>query len=58
MSRAGRAEVRGHVTDLAVAAMREYWENEGFAAVPDLSSRDSSIRRSTFDSYAAAVDLE
>lgn len=54
--RGARNAVRGHVTGLAVAAIREYWENEGFAAVSDLTTRDSSVRRATFDSYAAAVD--
>ncbi|WP_221762251.1 abortive infection family protein [Nonomuraea sp. WAC 01424] len=56
VSRTARNAVRYHVTGLAVGAIREYWENEGFAAVPDLPARDTSVRRGTFDSYAAAVD--
>jgi hypothetical protein len=56
VSKATRNEVRHHVTNLALGAIREYWENEGFVAVADLPSQDSSVRRSTFDSYSAAVD--
>lgn len=56
VGRAARNAVRRHVTDLAKAAIREYWENEGFARVPDLPTLDTSVRRTIFDSYAAAVD--
>jgi hypothetical protein len=56
VSKAARNSVRRHVTGLAIAAVQEYWENEGFAAVPDFVSNDTSARRTTFDSYAASVD--
>lgn len=56
VGRAARTAMRRLVTDLAVAAIQDYWENEHFAAVPVPSTQDSSVRRATFASYAEAVD--
>lgn len=56
VGKAARTAMRRLVTDLAVAAIQDYWENEHFAAVPAPSTQDSSVRRATFAAYAEAVD--
>ena len=32
------------------------WQDQGFVPVSDLHYEDSSVRRTTFESYAAGVD--
>ncbi|MEV3925874.1 hypothetical protein [Actinomadura coerulea] len=56
VGKATRTAVRRLVTDLGVAAIQDYWENEHFAAIPAPSTQDSSVRRATFAAYAEAVD--
>jgi hypothetical protein len=56
LSRTARNAVRAMLTDLAKAAIAEYWENEHFTPAPDFTPGEGGVRKQTFDSYAAAVD--
>jgi hypothetical protein len=56
LSRTSRNAIRGLMSSVYVAAIREYWENEHFAPQPDFESRDGGERKNAFDSYAASVD--
>jgi hypothetical protein len=39
-----------------VKAIDGLWQDQGFMPVSDLHYEDSSVRRTTFESYAAGVD--
>jgi hypothetical protein len=39
-----------------VKAIEGLWQDQGFVPVSDLHYEDSSVRRTTFESYAAGVD--
>jgi len=56
--RATRTRFRALATDMTVRQIAESWQNENFAPVPEdeLRYTDTSVRRRTFESYAAAVD--
>ncbi len=58
VSRATRNEFRSLATDMTVRLVAEAWQNHNFAPVPEdeLNYDDSSVRRTTFETYAAAVD--
>ncbi|GAA4010250.1 hypothetical protein GCM10022232_59010 [Streptomyces plumbiresistens] len=53
-----RMKFRSLATNLTVRTIGEAWQSHNFAPIPDdeLRYTDSSIRRTTFESYAAAVD--
>ncbi|MFI6551360.1 protein kinase [Streptomyces prunicolor] len=53
-----RTALRALATNLTVRQVEEAWQSENFAPVPEdeLQYIDSSVRRRTFESYAAAVD--
>jgi hypothetical protein len=38
-----------------VKAIEGLWQDQGFVPVSDLHYEDSSVRRTTFESYAAGV---
>jgi hypothetical protein len=56
VSRTARNAVRGLMSELAQAAICEYWENEHFAPAPDFTPGEGGVRKRTFDSYAEAID--
>ncbi|MFC7842762.1 protein kinase [Streptomyces sp. NPDC057382] len=53
-----RSTFRKLATNLTVRTITEVWESHNFAPVPDDEMRytDTSVRRTTFESYSAAVD--
>lgn len=55
ISRTARNAVRGLMSELAQAAICEYWENEHFVRAPDFVPGEGGVRKRTFDSYANAV---
>jgi Abortive infection C-terminus len=56
VSRATRRALRGLATEMYVKAIEGLWQDQGFVPVSDLHYEDSSVRRTTFESYAAGVD--
>ncbi|MET9816281.1 MULTISPECIES: serine/threonine protein kinase [unclassified Streptomyces] len=58
VSPATRSTFRMLATNLTVRTIAEVWQSHNFAPVPDdeLRYTDTSVRRTTFESYAAAVD--
>ncbi|MFK8843653.1 hypothetical protein [Streptomyces sp. Ac-502] len=58
ISRATRNEFRSLATDMTVGLVSEAWQNHNFAPVPEdeLNYDDTSVRRITFETYAAAID--
>ncbi|GAB2889922.1 hypothetical protein GCM10027074_67780 [Streptomyces deserti] len=56
LSRSARNAVRGLMSGLVAGAIREYWENEHFAADPDFVPGEGGVRKQLFDAYAASVD--
>jgi hypothetical protein len=56
VSRATRRTLRGLATVMYVKAIERLWQDQGFVPVSDLHYEDSSVRRTTFESYAAGVD--
>ncbi|MFE6525213.1 abortive infection family protein [Streptomyces sp. NPDC057794] len=58
VSRATRNEFRSLATGMTVRVVAEAWQNHNFAPVPEDELRydDTSVRRITFETYAAAVD--
>ena len=48
--------VPGLATDVYVRAVAEFWEEQGFHPGTEVRYEDSSVRRTTFESYAAGVD--
>lgn len=58
VSRATRNEFRSLATGMTVRLVAEAWQNHNFAPVPEdeLAYDDTSVRRVTFESYAAGVD--
>ncbi|MFD5133139.1 hypothetical protein [Streptomyces olindensis] len=58
VSRTTRGRFRTLATNLTVRTIAEMWQSHNFAPVPEdeLRYTDTSVRRTTFESYAAAVD--
>jgi hypothetical protein len=56
VSRATRRALRGLATEMYVKAIDGLWQDQGFVPVSELHYEDSSVRRTTFESYAAGVD--
>ncbi|MGV9565038.1 AbiJ-related protein [Streptomyces sp. NPDC003480] len=58
VTRATRTAFRTLATNMTVRQISETWQSENFAPVleDELRYTDSSLRRRTFESYAAAVD--
>jgi Abortive infection C-terminus len=56
LSKATRRAFRGLATDVFVKAIQGSWQDHGFAPVSEFHYDDSSVRRTTFESYAAGVD--
>jgi hypothetical protein len=56
VSRATRRALRDLATQMYVKAIDGLWQDQGFMPVSDLYYEDSSVRRTTFESYAAGVD--
>ncbi|MFG2441100.1 protein kinase [Streptomyces sp. NPDC048508] len=56
VSRISRNAVRQLMSSLYVAAIEEYWQNEGFAPTDPIIPRQGGIRQRTFDAYEASVD--
>jgi len=56
VSRATRRTLRGLATEMYVKVIEGLWQDQGFVPVSDLHYEDSSVRRTTFESYAAGVD--
>jgi hypothetical protein len=58
VSRATCIAFRRLATNLTVRAISEAWQSHNFAPVPEdeLRYTDTSVRRTTFESYASAVD--
>lgn len=56
VSRATRRALRDLATQMYVKANDGLWQDQGFMPVSDLHYEDSSVRRTTFESYAAGVD--
>ncbi|GHE54175.1 hypothetical protein GCM10018785_24580 [Streptomyces longispororuber] len=58
VSRVTRMRFRSLATNLTVRTIAEAWQSNNFAPVPDDELRyvDTSVRRTTFESHAAAVD--
>jgi hypothetical protein len=58
VSRATRTAFRTLATNLTVRTISEAWQSQNFAPVPEdeLRYTDTSVRRTTFESYVAAVD--
>ena len=55
-SRATRQALRDLATQMYVMAIDGLWQDQGFMPVSDLHDEDSSVQRTTFESYAAGVD--
>ncbi len=51
-----RNAFRALATNIPQNTVASFWEDEGFVAVDQLDYDDSSVRRVTFQTYAAAVD--
>lgn len=56
VSKATRRTLRGLATEMYVKAIEGIWQDQGFVPVSELQYGDSSVRRTTFESYAAGVD--
>jgi hypothetical protein len=56
VSKATRRALRGLATEMEVKAIEELWQDQGFVPVSELHYEDSSMRPTTFESYAAGVD--
>jgi hypothetical protein len=56
VSRATRRALRGLATQMYVRTIEGLWQDQGFVPVSELHYEDSSVRRTTFESYAAGVD--
>jgi hypothetical protein len=58
VSRATRNGFRSLATDMTVRLVAEAWQNHNFAPVPEdeLAYDDTSVRRVTFEPYAAGGD--
>ncbi|MGW3060691.1 abortive infection family protein [Streptomyces goshikiensis] len=56
LSRTARNAVRALMSDLALGAIGEYWENQHFTQNLDTTPGGGSARKQLFDSYAASVD--
>ncbi|WP_328698042.1 hypothetical protein [Streptomyces sp. NBC_00342] len=56
LSRTARNAVRALMSTLALGAIGEYWENEHFTRILDVSPGEGGVRKQLFDSYAASVD--
>ncbi|MFD9770738.1 serine/threonine protein kinase [[Kitasatospora] papulosa] len=56
VSRATRNAVRRLMSNLYVAAITEYWENENFVQSKIATPRQGGIRQQTYDAYEASVD--
>jgi hypothetical protein len=56
VSRATRRALRSLATEIYVKAIEGLWQGQGFVPVSELHYEDSSVRRTTFESYAASVD--
>lgn len=58
VSPATRNAFRSLATDMTVRIVADLWQDHGFAPVPDedLKYDDSSVRRTTYQSYAQGVD--
>lgn len=54
--KATRRALRGLATEMYVKAIEGLWQDQGFVPVSELYYEDSSVRRTTFESYAAGVD--
>ncbi|WP_089101196.1 protein kinase domain-containing protein [Streptomyces hyaluromycini] len=56
--RATRTRFRALATNMTMRQVAESWQNENFAPVPEdeLRYTDTSVRRRSFESYAATVD--
>lgn len=55
VSKATRRALRGLATEMYVKAIEGLWQDQGFVSVSELSYEDSSVRRTTFESFAAGV---
>jgi hypothetical protein len=56
VSKATRRALRGLATEMYVKAIEGLWQDQGFVPVSDFLYEDSSVRRTTFEAYAAGVD--
>jgi hypothetical protein len=56
VSKATRRAFRSLATDVYVRAIAELWEDHGFLPASAIDYEDSSVRRTRFECYAAAVD--
>ncbi|MEU8984354.1 hypothetical protein [Streptomyces sp. NPDC048309] len=56
VSRTSRNAVRRLMSTLYVAAIEEYWQNEGFAPSETATPRRGGVRQQAFDAYEASVD--
>lgn len=56
VSKATRRALHSLATEIYVKAIEGLWQDQGFVPVSEHHYEDSSVRRTTFESYAAAVD--